>query len=231
MNFRPFNFSEDLKVETLTLETLAEGIKGARFYHIDYLSSGVTRGGVTYDNFRGSALYQSMPYESTNRRTVEALQGLDVQALYDGLSPDVLTRPYRKPKKLGGGVVQETLTLDDIKAAVDRAVANLQDREGRAARYTQKGVWSQVSPGVYVKTEDPAVIQVQGYRIPGTYKRHHECEAIRWISNSTKESRANAVVQGWVRSGDIRRFNLDNIQAISLGGVRYERRNGQLVRH
>jgi hypothetical protein len=193
---------------------------------MDYHSGGTVRKGRTYDDFRGSAKYQVFPYEPANKRSVEYFEALDVEALHASLKADVLTRWYQPTKgkaKEWPAVVVQTLTVEDLEAARLRKIKKLNDPAGRRDGYTQALTWDQVSPGVYVRRDDPTVYQIQAWRLPGTYQPHVDCTAERWIPNSTIDSRSNGVIQDSGRTGDIGRFNLDRVQALAAGGERWER--------
>ena len=220
-------------MERLTIDQLSQVLKGAHIFWMDYHSGGTVREGRTYNDFRGSAKYQVFPYEPANKRSVEYFEALDVEALHASLKANVLTRDYQPKKgnaKEWPAVVIQTLTVEDLEAARLRKIKKLKNREGRHDDYTQVQTWDQVSLGVYVRCDDPTVYQIQAWQLPGTYQRHDDCKAERWIPNSTIKSRSNKVIQDSGRSGDIGRFNLDRVQALAAGGERWERGPEGLMR-
>ena len=212
------------------MEKLFDAIKGARFFSMRYHAIGMVRGGLLKNDAVTEFRAQVFPYGTAVRRSVEGLEGLDVPALYAGLSRGVLVQDYKIPKKHGGGVVTEVLTVADIEAARLREVESLLDPAGRAARYTQAGVWSLVSPGVFAKIKDPDVLYIRAYKVPGSGRTITEPVNGYHVANSTRETRSAEVVRGWMRAGDLRAYRLNRVLTLNAGGERWQRGTEGLLR-
>ena len=210
------------------MKELFEAIKGARFFSMTYHAIGKVRGGLLKDDAVTEFQAQVFSHGTALRRSVEDLERLDVAGLYAGLSRGVLVRDYRIPKKDGGGIVTEVLTVADLEVARLEEIKKLID-PNRSAHNHQADTWKTVSTGIYEKKATGKLF-VRGYKVPGSSKTITEPANGYHIANSTREARAAEVIRRWMRAGGMRSWSMDRVLTLSAGGQRWERGPDGLLR-
>jgi hypothetical protein len=213
-----------------TLGAIMGAISGSKFFTVLYHAKGKVIGGVRMNDAIKSFQLQTMRPATVRRSSVAGLKLLQengCEDLLSGLSDRVLIASYQPPKgkaKAYPPSVVEVLTTADLMASVSREIASLSNLAERAKSYTQADVWECLGAGVFKKVADPkgrgdlGALQVRGYVVNGN-ESVVTAPLYGWHTpNSKRESRANAVVRGWIKGSGIKSLSVDRIVRLTAGG-------------